>query len=161
MKSSTPFAISIGGAVVVLLALVGIPTRPEVTPSLSKYNVPSRPAASQDLAVGPDDYAIHERQLERAISLPWGRDPFFPIAVPIEDEPVEDEPGPAPPQQRPESRLTGVSLMDGNHLAIIDREIMREGDELPSGYVVTRIDKTTVTVRRGEHEVTLTLGDNR
>ena len=58
-------------------------------------------------------------------------------------------------------RLTGISGRDGILWAIIDRELVQEGDLLSSGYSVERIADGTATLRRGQEEMTLSLGDEK
>ena len=58
-------------------------------------------------------------------------------------------------------RLTGVSSYGGDRWAIIDREIVQEGDQLPSGHVVGEITNRTVTLILDQEELMLSLGDQQ
>ncbi len=162
MMPPRSLALSIGGAVVALLAFLAIPSRPELAPAFSHASVKPGPAHSPDVADAHGDGARRDEQLARAEFLAWGRNPFFSIVLPPETEPTI-EPVDAPiveaPPAAPIFRLTGISVRDGVHLAIIDHKIVREGYELPSGFVVIKIDRSTVTLSRGDHELLLALGD--
>jgi hypothetical protein len=58
----------------------------------------------------------------------------------------------------PAPALTGVSICGDDRRAVIDRQLVQEGDRLASGYTVVRISARSVTLLRDQEELTLCLG---
>ena len=160
MKFSGSTTFAIVASAVGAIALVAVPIRPEV-PNIA---FPSKLAVS---ASAPGSELAAEAPRVEGQELPvWGRDPFTfadrqPEPAPAIEPESQPQPAPEPVTLGRTPKLTGISLSDDGHLAILDRQLVRPGQELPSGYLVTNIDRTTVTLRRGDHEVTLNLQDER
>ena len=141
------------GAAAVLLVIVAVPWRQGTETSAAP--APAEPPPDDP---GPPGDTVTTEQLaeqgERSALLTWGRNPFQSLAPAISD--------PAPivePHQTRRLRLTGVSIYDQDRRAIIDHEVVGEGDRLTSGHVVQEITSTAVTLLLDQEEVTLRLGD--
>lgn len=155
MKPRKQVLFFLGGATVALLAIVAIPSHPGIDPP-----EPSPPLQPPREVPDPPAYSSISEQLaeqrSRSEQLTWGRDPFRrPVASEI-DEPRTET---SRPQSRP--RLTGISSHAGILWAIIDHELVQEGDLLSSGYTVEKIAGGTATLRRDQEELSLRLGDAR
>ena len=81
----------------------------------------------------------------------WGRDPFF--GLPIEDSAFE----PPPESNAGELVLSGISLKGKRAMAIVNRTIIREGDEV-FGMKVLAIEHDRVVFAQNSHEVILRFG---
>ncbi|MBI4430949.1 MAG: hypothetical protein HY587_04460 [Candidatus Omnitrophica bacterium] len=93
-------------------------------------------------------------QLERSKQR-WGRDPFF--GLPIEDAAFEQQ---ASDTRAGELVLTGISLKGKRAMAIVNRTIVREGDEV-FGMKVLAIERDRVVFAQNSHEVILRFGGAR
>lgn len=82
----------------------------------------------------------------------WGRDPFF--GLPIEDSAFEQ---PLPNSSSGELVLSGISLKGKRAMAIVNRTIVREGDEV-FGMKVLAIERDRVVFAQNSHEVILRFG---
>lgn len=143
------------GAAAALVVIAAVPWRQGVDHSAAP--APAQPA--HDDPDPPSDTATVEQlaeQSERSARLKWGRNPFQSLAPARSDAALIVE---LHQPRRP--RLTGVSIYDQDRRAIIDHEVVREGDRLTSGYVVRKITSTTVTLLLDREELTLHLGDER
>jgi hypothetical protein len=155
--------IILGSATAALLLILAVPSNkktsdPEVsaaTPVPAGAAVP--PAATEAQGRRPRITAEQlAEQRARSESLVWSRDPFRrgtggPIASPVA---VASESQPGTP------RLTGISIFERKRMAIVDRQVVREGDRLHSGHTVAKITAETVTLSLHEEQLTLTLGAN-
>jgi hypothetical protein len=158
MSLRDPMALLTLMALLVGVVLVAVPTPP--SGAMPPVSLASR-TAPEDRPTG-DVLAVRElrrAQETRAAQLQWGRDPFQRPAALVVEPCREPEPAPAPTASLP--KLTGISLRDGDRWAIIDREIVREGECLTSGATVTSIERGKVTLRLDHEEWTLVLGDER
>lgn len=161
-------------------AVVAVPlVRPDVEPAASiepaiQAPDPESSDAPPPVRLAGASAARLQAQAERWAASPWGRDPFAPPPppqAPPSDEPETDEVEPTAESEvpawletnvvepLPPPRLTGVSRRGSGQWAIIDRELVRAGDSLTSGWHVTSISGRSVTLTHDEQELTLTLGD--
>lgn len=100
----------------------------------------------------------HERlalQRIRSAQLTWGRNPFLSPGAAGASTDVAPQ---ALTHRGDLPQLTGLSVLDGRRMAIIDHEVVQEGDLLVSGYVVKHITSGSVTLLLDEEELTLKLG---
>ncbi|GEM_PF-3451461 len=113
-------------------------------------SVPST-GASSSINLTPDRAAQLSRIKQR-----WGRDPFF--GLPIEGgsfhEPTSDD------QPSGELVLSGISLKGNHAMAIVNRTIVREGDEA-FGMRVLAIERDRVVFAKNSHEVILRIGTSQ
>lgn len=155
--------IFLGGAVAVLLGIIAVPSKKGGGSPGASF----APAILVGSVAGEEsDASLLLEQLreqgEHAARLDWGDDPFEhdarlspsgtasqPVAAP---KPVRQSPFALP-------QLFGVSILSGDRLAVIDSEIVREGDQLATGYTVVTIDKSSVVLLRDHETLTLELGD--
>ena len=144
------------GAAAVLLVIVAVPWRQGTETSAAPAPV-EPPHHDPDPPSGTVNTVTMKQlaeQGERSALLTWGRNPFQSLA------PATGDPAPiVKPHQTRRLRLTGVSIYDQDRRAIIDHEVVREGDRLTSGHVVQEITSTSVTLLLDQEEVTLRLGD--
>ena len=82
----------------------------------------------------------------------WGRDPFF--GLPIEDNGFRES---TTDQSSDELVLSGISLKGNRAMAIVNRTIVREGDEV-FGMKVLAIERDRVVFAKNSHEIILHLG---
>ena len=171
MKLGKRNSIFLSASAVLLLVVSAIPSRedvdapPDVPPVAASVAPPAEPPTDPELDVieagdepdsaiqGSDSLALLAEQQQRSQQLTWSRDPFRSSA------PLRSESPPV--TERPEPRLTGLSIRGDNRSAIIDHQIVNEGDLLSSGYTVGRIDVGSVTLARDAETLTLTLGGGR
>jgi len=166
----------IGSAVGLTLVLLALPQRPPATTPVPV--VPVLPIATPPVAQKPIARPATRQQLAaqtaRSASLAWKRDPFAPPLVPeepvveiappeepqIETRPTAvDPPAPILPIVKP--RLSGISTRGQQSWAIIDGQVVQEGDILSARYRVGKISSRSVTVLTDEEELTLNLGDRQ
>lgn len=145
MKKETIQLIVIGLGLLVLPAIIinnmkRAPKKPAV--SAAPPVQPPQPAAVQQggQGGGQTPAAINE-QLERA-KLAWGRDPFFLPAQKKEES-------------RREMKLQGISRRQGTGYAMINGEIVRNGDRLGE-YEIVDVERDQVLIRKGEQTYYLT-----
>lgn len=152
-KRSKAFDLIIGMAVLSGAAVMAIPSPndkegPAPSPVISFSNLNESNESLPLIETAPTEETLTPSALD------WGRNPFQapapppPLVVEIEPEPEpEIEPAdPGPPADLPV--LKGISAVDGRHMAIIDRTIVKRGDVLASGFRVTEITDTAVHVER-------------
>jgi hypothetical protein len=157
MKPEKRTVAFLGGASIVLIVILALPSR---HPGL-ELQVPTPVSPSQ---AGPtidagDDSVLLLEQRRRASELTWARDPFAPAAKRLSSP--SSEPSPASRYLLQAPKLTGVSMSGVDRRAVIDRQIVQEGDRLPSGYTIARITARTVTLLRDHEELTLSLGEEQ
>ena len=156
---------------ILLAVLLAVPGREETASSVTQVPASAVSVAEQServLAPGAArivSAADSEAQQARKRELGWIRNPFQGPATEVVQaselpllEPVL-EPPPPPPAVIP--RLTGVSQRGGASWAIIDGEIVRAGDRLPSGHDVVHIAHRSVTLQWNDQELRLNLGEER
>lgn len=162
MKRSRSLVWSVTCSVAAALGLAAVPSRPAPPPAPAL--APKVVRAAEPTASGEADAPRADLHV-LADALAWGSDPF--AALP-QERPTEPDLQPSPePEPEPEVdrapqlrlELTGVSLHRGRYLAIVDRELVSVGSELPSGHLVTEIGPSSITVRLDDQELTFTLAD--
>ncbi len=145
----------IGGATFALLAIVAIPSHPGVDVPTDPIDPPPPRETPDPPVPDPTDEQLAEQRL-RSEQLTWGKDPFQrPVSSESDVTPMETSRSSARP------RLSGISRHDGSLWAIINHELVQEGDLLSSGYTVEKIAGGTVTLRRDQEELSLRLGGER
>lgn len=155
-KRTTAF---IAGASVLLIVIVALPA-----PRASEELTPTEPilAAEPDASAhveGAEDDAMWIEQRRRARELAWVRDPFAPPSAPSLTPGPGDEQRPALASSSSAPTLTGVSIYGDDRRAVIDRQLVQEGDRLSCGYTVGTISARCVTLLRDQEELTLWLGE--
>ena len=162
----------IGSAIAITLTTLALPSRrsdntldePVAAPP------PQEPLEAREIMAPPATQAQLAAQAARSDALAWGRDPFAPPAQPraglaeLLEQAFDFVPPPAEALE-PDSlvalvkpQLTGLSQRGSERWAIIDGEIVREGDALSSGHLVAKIESRSVTVYVDSQELTLELG---
>jgi hypothetical protein len=158
VKPNKRLVVILGGAMALLLAVVAVPAR-----RAAGVPPPPGPGAPGPGADGPGEPLGATRaellaRAARAAVLTFGRDPFahrVVAAAPGEALPLAEPAGGAAP------RLYGVSICGADRMAIIDLEVVREGERLATGQTVARITVDAVTLWSAGEETVLTLGDER
>ncbi|MHC4822478.1 MAG: hypothetical protein ACYTEP_00490 [Planctomycetota bacterium] len=90
-------------------------------------------------------------QRTRSTELTWGRNLFRPPGESSEHghhQEYFDEDLP---------KLSGVSTVNGDMVAIIDHQIVGEGDRLKTGYLIIAVAKGAVELERNDRRIILTL----
>ncbi len=156
------------------LLLLAVPKRGAAMGAASAEPVNAPVATQPPLpsidVVAPDHTEVQvELQRDRRASSAWGRDPFEDPSPPAvaEQQPDDPEPDVEPVMELPtealalQLQLTGISRSGKRRWAIINREIVQEGDSLLSGHFISRIDEHTVTVMRDREAVVLNIRNTR
>ncbi len=85
----------------------------------------------------------------------WGRDPFF--GLPIEDNAFQDSSSNPPSDNLV---LSGISLKGNRAMAIVNRTVVREGDDV-FGMKVLAIERDRVVFAKNNNEVILRIGTSQ
>jgi len=144
----------IAGATTAVLVIVAVPFRKG---EATVFEVPPRPPIAVNTRTSPIDTERAEKlegQKQRSLLIDWGRDPFLPPA-----EATETTPHVVPQQLGVLPKLTGISRVGDEHMAVIDRQIVKEGDRLRSGHTVGPITELGVTLSLSGVTLSLSLGD--
>ncbi|MFT5052407.1 MAG: hypothetical protein ACI8QZ_003840 [Chlamydiales bacterium] len=167
MKLTRTTCMIVGTAGVLLVVVIGLPNKDsqeaQEAPPLASGDSEMSQAAY--LSTGHSSAAQLQAQRARSEALIWERNPFelilTPAADPIQTKP---EPDPVPPQIEPDPpelvplpHLSGIAIVDGRPIALLDGELAQTGDQLPSGYIVQAIDSRTVTLSKDQQIETLVL----
>ena len=145
------------GATALLVAIVALPSRHEGGSSAPPSAQPPQGSSSSSDASATGAVLLEQRQ--RAQQLTWGRNPFVPAAARSHAAPPSTTSPPELLHSASGPQLSGVSICGDDRRAVIDREIVREGERLASGYTVGKITARSVTLLRDQEELTLSLGD--
>lgn len=156
MKSNRRLSVFLIGATTGLVVILAVPSRKGAEPSAPSPVLDNRaPRHVAGVFASETGGGRLAEQLERSAQLEWGRDPFhWPVSAP-------DNSTVPPVPDRPQPRLTGVSICGEDRRAIIDHEIVREGDLLTSGYRVDKITNRAVTLLLDKVQLTLSFGEER
>lgn len=157
MKLGNPMAVLIGVASCAGIVLVALPSRGFERPPGPDLAAPAPEVRHDPADSGVDGLAAEQRQRREVLA--FGRDPFLGAAPLASEAPVDPAPVTAP--ALPRSRLTGISILEGARWAIIDREVVREGQRLSSGFTLESIERGSVTLRRDQEEQILVLGEEQ
>ncbi|MBN2562439.1 MAG: hypothetical protein JXQ75_16055 [Phycisphaerae bacterium] len=126
-----------------------VPSAAEAGPALTSVYDDSAGNSNQYAESQKDMAGIWEQQAAVG-SQPWGRDPFADVqGARREPEPrrmEETVPDRGPPPEAPSLNFTGVSMSDGQWLAVVRRSIVRVGDVIDEEFRVTDITKRSVTI---------------
>lgn len=157
----------VGISTVALIITAGLPDKGSTEVSLSSSE--DSPASDDRPPEPPKPIAIEisESQIQairdRADLQTWGSDPFKKKS----NEPRPEERDLAPVEEdvvaptEPAPRLSAVTIRGEDRIAVIDRELVREGDSLSSKYRVVSIEEESVTLSRDDQTVTLILGGGK
>jgi hypothetical protein len=167
MKLTRTTLMIVGTAGVLLVVVIGLPNKDsqeaQEAPPLASGD--SEMSQAAHLSTGHSSAAQLQAQRARSEALIWERDPFEQILTPAAD-PLQTKP--APPQIEPDPpelvslpHLSGIAIVDGRPIALLDGELAQTGDQLPSGYIVQAIDRRTVTLSNDQQIETLVLGTDR
>lgn len=157
--SNRRMPVFLASSVVAMLVIVAVPGRNDETPGAPDADA----SALTALEASTDEIAEEElterlnSQRTRSRTLIWTRNPFEDPTRPSEHMAT----GSRSADVDALPRLVGLCTMDGSVAAIIDNDIVRTGDQLPSGHRVLAIGDGSVTLGRDRKEWTLTLGDER
>ena len=157
--------IFLGVSAVLLAGMLAVPQRePETasTPTAAPVAAGAVEAADPTEPVRAATPEQLERQRARAARLVWARDPFFPLTAepaPAPDPEPELVPEPSEPVAWEPVELTGISERDGVRWALLDGQLVQEGEALSSGHQVARIERRSVLVLRDGLARVLTLGE--
>ncbi len=111
--------------------------------SASESEAPEEEPAAPGMVLEPLDEAQRQQQLA-VLKEPWGRDPFLQKGLPA-------------PTLQTELVLKGVARRaDGQVIALINEEIVQEGDRV-EGHTVKRIEPAQVILQRDGREFILKL----
>jgi hypothetical protein len=149
IRSEKGVSILVGLAVVIVTALVALPSRSASTgPAMNPGPRLRSKAESESAPIDP--IAL---QREYAATLRWGRNPFR--SPEVDQEVIPDQAEVVDPEA---PKLSGISTIDDCKMAIVDSQIVRQGDVLKTGHEVIEVTDNSVTLLCDGRQITLILG---
>jgi hypothetical protein len=152
IKSEKGVSVLVGLALVVITALVALPS-----PSVGTLPV-VKPAPLLRSKAEPNSATLDpiDRQREYAATLRWGRNPFLGPEI-VEDK----KPDPVIVVDPEAPKLSGISTINDFKMAIIDSQIVCQGDFLKTGHKVLEVTDQNVTLICNNRQMVLTLGEKQ
>lgn len=133
----------LGSAVVLIAAVAALPSKGTADSADAKGDFVPKPFRTAEATADLSQGDVISRQRRRSEELTWGRNPF---RDPRDFAPTFASATKTVAKGLP--KLSGISTIGDERMAIIGRQIVGVGDHLESGHLVVEVSETAVGLER-------------